>query len=266
MKRWFSLVATLGVLWTMESAGWAAEPSSGKDTPGPVKERAIAAIKKLGGTVELDSKSRAKPVIRVNLRRTEVGDGDLALLKDLTTVQHLDLCMTRISTLKELKNWTNLQTLNLSSTRITDAGLEPVAKFSQLQHLDLSCTGITANGVKHLQGLSRLESLSLGTTKLTNKGLEPLRNLTSLKRLVLAGAAGFTDMGLAPLRNLSNLEYLSLQHTAVSERGIQQLKGIQKLKVLDLLATQVDTLAAARLKPLFPQTRIIVTGPHRSDG
>ena len=65
------------------------------------EKKAIAAIKKLGGKVTFDEKKPGKPVISVNLRRTEVTDAGLVHLKGLK----------------------NLQTLFLNSTKITDAGL-----------------------------------------------------------------------------------------------------------------------------------------------
>jgi hypothetical protein len=65
------------------------------------QERAIAAIEKRGGMVGRDEKSPGKPATLVSLSGTKITDDELALLEPLT----------------------KLQTLILTSTPITDAGL-----------------------------------------------------------------------------------------------------------------------------------------------
>src|ERR1043166_211196 len=55
------------------------------------QDRAIAKIENLGGKVELDEKRPGKPVIKVDLRRTKVTDGDLEILKGFTHLRSLNL-------------------------------------------------------------------------------------------------------------------------------------------------------------------------------
>ena len=63
---------------------------------------AVRAIKKVGGRVEVDADRPGKPVVAVILRSTKVTD----------------------AALKELKELKSLQTLDLSDTKVTDAGLK----------------------------------------------------------------------------------------------------------------------------------------------
>ena len=63
----------------------------------PAKERAIAAIKKLGGTVGIDENSPITPVSSVFLSGTKITDNGLVHLKGLTNLRRLILHGTRFS-------------------------------------------------------------------------------------------------------------------------------------------------------------------------
>jgi hypothetical protein len=104
-----------------------------------------------------------------------------------------DRILTNVEVLTELKS------LNLSDTRITDSGLEKLRGLKTLRLLALSGTQVTNNGLDHIMGLTRLETLSLHDTEISDAGLEHLKGLTEL-------------------------EYLYLHNTHVTEEGIQGLR------------------------------------------
>ena len=60
-----------------------------------------------------------------------------------------------------------------------------MARLSQLQRLDLSFTKITDAGIKELTGLKQLERLDLSDTRVTDAGLKELTGLKQLRQLVL---------------------------------------------------------------------------------
>ena len=66
------------------------------------EDRAVAVITKARGSITRDLRAKAKPVIGVNL--TNVKDADAVM--------------------KELKEFKNLQKLNLTTTDVTDVGLK----------------------------------------------------------------------------------------------------------------------------------------------
>lgn len=70
---------------------------------------------------------------------------------------------------------TGFYQVNLSKTRITDAGLRVVADFVHLAHLDVSGTRITDSGLEHLRGLTQLQSLDLRNTCVTDEGVNKLQ-------------------------------------------------------------------------------------------
>ena len=96
-------------------------------------EKAIAEIKKLGGTVNRDLQDRRRPAIGVGfLMRRNIQDGDLAYLQALTQLQQLDL----------------------RESSITDAGLEHLRGLTRLEWVALQETHVTDAGLKHLGGLT----------------------------------------------------------------------------------------------------------------
>jgi hypothetical protein len=67
--------------------------------------------------------------------------------------------------------------------------------LDRLRELDLSSSGITDAGLDHVRTLNCLEYLNLEGTAITDAGLERLRNMTQLRTLELSGAK-VTDEGI----------------------------------------------------------------------
>ncbi|MEZ0385477.1 MAG: c-type cytochrome domain-containing protein, partial [Verrucomicrobium sp.] len=73
--------------------------------------------------------------------------------------------------------------VDLSRTKVTDAGLAMVAGMSNLERLHLENTTITDAGLDHLAKLGKLEYLNLYGTKVTDAGLAKLAGAKSLKKV-----------------------------------------------------------------------------------
>lgn len=71
----------------------------------------------------------------------------------------------------------------LARTKVTDAGLAALAKFSHLRALDLTRTAVTGAGVKALAPLAKLEVLNLTATQVDVAGIEALKAMPALKRV-----------------------------------------------------------------------------------
>ena len=168
---------------------------------------------------------------------------------------------------------TQLQTLTLYRTRISNAGLAQLAALKNLRDLDVRYTRVTASGVKELQaklpGLTVLyQDSSVRTAKravemgaVAGKGETAIGKwLSSIGASVRmreghAVAVGLastsvTDRELALLKELPQLEELSLRDTEVSDLGMVHLAGLRALKKLDLSSTTLADSALAHLKSL----------------
>jgi Leucine-rich repeat (LRR) protein len=137
----------------------------------------LAALRKLGGQIQRDSKLPDKPVVALSLFGTRVGDEDLAHLHTLPQLRDLDLGETNITdeALTHLKSLTHLQKLDLRGTRITDKGLAFLRGLSELRELDLFRTQVTNLGLQHLKGLFQLQTLNLFRTQVTEAGIKELQ-------------------------------------------------------------------------------------------
>ena len=84
------------------------------------------------------------------------------------------------SSIKHLANFSNLETLDLSHTDITDEGIDDiVANFPNLKTLDLSWTHVTDKGVRKLMTLPALYTLELYGTDVTQATRNKVREWRS---------------------------------------------------------------------------------------
>jgi hypothetical protein len=74
-----------------------------------------------------------------------------------------------------------------------------IGKLTSLRSLDLSNTRITDAGMIHLKGLNNLEGLSLDGNQISDAGSAQLKCLTKLKLLSLAGT-NVTNAGVNELK------------------------------------------------------------------
>ena len=147
---------------------------AGCGPPKPTREEAIAAIKRLGGKVEVDENN---DVVDVSLGGTKITDVGLAHLEGLTKLKSLYLSKTEVTGagLVHLKGLTGLEKLSLFLTKVTDAGLVHLKGLNKLETLFLSDTKVTDAGLEHLKGLTKLQELALGKTKVTAAGIKQLQ-------------------------------------------------------------------------------------------
>jgi hypothetical protein len=164
-----------------------------------------------------------------------------------------------------------------------DQVIAQVGRLKRLQLLDVSSSSVTDVGLERLRGLTNLSFLSLGQTQVTDAGLVHLKGLSSVKGLLLDGTA-VTDAGLDQLKGMTNLEFLGLDSTRVTDAGLVHLEGLPKLSQLFLGSSQVTDAGLTHLKGLkrfsiglqnerlhqrlpratSPESRSMVSGSSRS--
>lgn len=130
----------------------------------------------------------------------------------------------RITTLVGFHDYTDLETLDLQGTSVTDAGLGALAGFANLKTLSLLGTNVTGAGLGALAGLHNLETLDLGRTKVTDAGLGALAGLSNLISLSLRDT-NVTDTGLGALTGLPNLKRLIVGGTKVTGVGMSKFRA-----------------------------------------
>jgi serine/threonine protein kinase/Leucine-rich repeat (LRR) protein len=143
----------------------------------------------------------------------------------------------------------DLRALYLTSTKITDKGLEALRTLSRLILLDLTNTSITDEGVQRLCFcLTQLQELNLSRTRITDKSLGLLPTFPQLTDLTL-DQTQISDAGMA---HLPKLKSLSLARTPISDAGLKLLEKQSWLLKLDLSGTHATESGVAQLKAALP--------------
>ncbi len=129
--------------------------------------------------------------------------------------------------------------------RANDATLELVGQLSRLDSLRLTGTAVTDAGLVHLKGLTSLRDLQLGNTQITDAaGLAHLKGLTALRQLLLFNTP-VTDAGLDHLKDLTSLVLLDLSGTKVTDDGVIELERVSRLPRSDIIGPRKRALTWA---------------------
>ena len=128
------------------------------------KPNAVKSIRKLGAEFKYENED-AKRKIKTISFPPKTTDEDAEVLSDpvFSNVQEIDLSGTKITdaTLKHIKALKQLRVLNLNDTEITDAGIAELKEHPTLTQLNLGDTAVTDIGLKHLETAKNLRDLNL---------------------------------------------------------------------------------------------------------
>jgi len=148
-------------------------------------------------------------VAALELRRTDVSDGDLTALAGMKNLQFLDLSRNPTVTdagVAALVGLRNLRYLDLESTKVTGTGLKDRADMVSLEHLTLNDCPVTDETLAAIPRFPKLEELLLAGTEVTDTGLmslvgwHSLRRVTRTSRTTEDGARAFNEAFLADRR------------------------------------------------------------------
>ena len=138
-----------------------------------------------------------------------------------------------------LKDWVNLEYLNVRGSEVTSRVFEHLAKMKNLRTLDVGFSRVNDDGFDALASLERLEELHIGGDKMSGLALPSLRLLPSLKRLDVNGSQRtdsgrwglmLTDVNVESIGALTQLESLNIGGAIVSDVGMKALANMANLK------------------------------------
>ena len=158
--------------------------------------------------------------------------------------------LARLAPLNDLAN------LDLTSTQVTDKGLESLAGgFAALSQVRLQyCGRITDAVFQSLARLPRLKMLDLSKTKVTGRGLKYLSGHKYLGTLLLNDTE-LDDEGFGTLGTMPALAMLDLSHTRISGGTLARLKDCPGLQDLSIAGCSVSRQAVASLRSAAPSLR-----------
>jgi len=120
---------------------------------------------------------------------------------------------------------------------LTDEGLRHIAGFTQLEELDLSSTKIGRAGLVHLRPLAKLKRLKMDYANVDDAALKELIHFKLIEELDVRPrheSGPITDTGVRHLRELPNLRYLHLSGADLTKAGIEALAEIPQLEGLSI--------------------------------
>ena len=161
----------------------------------------------------------------------------LPLLELLPSLKHLDvgglqrtdsglwgLALSDFN-LESIEALTELETLNLRDSKITDRGLARLEALVNLESLDLSCTPVSSRGLASLAKLPKLRTLRFWQVeKVDDRAGAPLAAIKSLEVLDLAETS-VTDEALVKLADLPSLQQLFLGGSKVTPQAVEQFRA-----------------------------------------
>ena len=221
-----------------------AKPVVGPQMNVPTKA-AVAAIKQLGGWVELETIDGQQHVVEVNMvyhEDEEFGREDNDLIHDeCLSYAHKFPYLKRLflkeqqATDKGLANIRGLENLEVmyiwDASAVSDAGMAHLKNLTGLKEIYVGNSKITDESLRIFSKLPKLESLTAQGNQFTDKGLEHIQNMTQLKSLWLGqGENEITDNGVKHLAKLTQLETLDLQQSEITDSGLEHLHSLQQLK------------------------------------
>ena len=163
----------------------------------------------------------------------------LAELKEgLDAVTDLDLTRSGVSDdgMKALVAFPKLEKLNLSDTRVSNAGLASVAEVKSLRTIILANQrGIDDNGILALAPLKDMESLTINGCSVTDVVLPTLAEFEGLQVLNLSGNTeiyGKDFKTLTAKGAFRNLRELHVRGSKFGYYGLEQMNKMPKLEVL----------------------------------
>ena len=217
-------------------------------------------IGKLGGQVTRDG---AGKIVGVNLRGTWINDADMLSLAGMPDLETLDLSHTRITDegMLRLKGASKIRDLNLFYAEwITDQGMTAIRDWKHLKRLNVRGTRISDGTLEIVSRMTGLEALDIAHTSVTDNGLDYLITLVNLKELSL-GRGRLTHASLQILKMLPTITYLDLSGARptppdmpgrAAQQGIPEasVRAIAELKELRVLRLGYSAIAAEGLRIL----------------
>ncbi len=207
------------------------------------QDDAAAHIYRLGGTLVRDANGQ---IIRVDLSDTWANDADVRWLSHIPTLRQINLSHTRITGkgLEPLTKLENVAVLNVQFAEfLTATDIGHLSEWKHLRSLDLRGTRVDSGVFERLSAHRSLEFLDISSTEVDDEGFEELAALTKLAEL-RCGANRLSGLALTVLKTVPALRRLDvggyqrvdsgLWGVALNEQNLERLGGLTQLESLTL--------------------------------
>ena len=237
---WYGIGLFIAVVVAAVVLIWPLLPTRASDDELAAK----AGLQKLGALVVMDSQQNHVSSVNLSTMQLQPVEGKEAaqegkleqaieLLADLPYLSTLDASRTAFgdSHAEKIGALTQLKSLVLTESQISDAGLAYFTELDDVQSLILSSTKISGAGLSAIGKMSDIKVLDLSNTNVTGS-LDPLANLGSLDWLVLRSLT-LEENALTPLAGCKSLGRIGLVETTVSDATVEAFKALRPAVAID---------------------------------
>jgi len=167
------------------------------------------------------------------------------------------------SDLQQLAGTEGLRTLQVdhSASRITAAGIQPLAALPNLDHLRLRGPGIDDAALAEIARLPALRILNVPRGEFTDDGLRLLKELPQLEQLRFSSSR-VTDVGMRALTEFPALKRLHLMGVPITGAGLAEIAKIERLESLYIDDIELSDEAWAALFKARPKLHVHIDQQH----
>jgi len=264
---------SMGELYVVRRSASSNESEPGTTTHSPARGRVVFApgirtILKVRyeGSQHMSDLDRLSPnsLFGINMKRLEVTDDDLKHVARLTSLHHVELEGTDISTagVKNLEPLKNLLFLGVDKTLIKGDALKSIGKHTTLVNLVIGHNDIDEECYKDLLGLKNLTNLQVDNTHLSEKGFSYIVKLPNLLVIKMSGNNRITDKTMAKLQN-TKIEALNVQNTGVGPGSLPYFLKMPRLKHLKLEGRNFSPEQRKEFERKLPRVTLQFHGKER---
>ena len=231
-----------------------------------VTDSGIANLASLGNLRTLNLYA-GDPEFRGDAPNPSISDVGLAHLKQFPNLEELDVTGAEItgSGLERLAvDCPKLRRLVVSHCALSTDDLRHIGLFKQLEQFQCYGTVFDDSVVKQLGSLTNLRQL-VGDLQVSNEGVMALSALPSLEELKLSGKCD--DLCMASVAAMPSLRDFTLTHTRITNEGFALLADNAKLEHVQITGNQVTTRCIETLATMPNLRRLgLMAVEPRADG
>ncbi len=195
----------------------------------------------------------AEEVKYLVLNGSKVTDKGMRAVLHCTNIRSIHLQRTGVTddTLKKLAAFKKLDYVALDKTKVTGVGLDAISGLP-IKHVAMEDCVLTEDAFKSFGKMTALEELWLPDAKMKAEWLKHVATLPKLKEINLMGA-DFDDAAVKHVKSMPSLQNLTLNNTNLGDTGFEELLKAEKLKRLFVDETKVSKDVYLKAKKEHPK-------------
>lgn len=204
----------------------------------------------------------------LDVSRSAVTDEGIRLLGQFSALEQIDLSALKIGGegIEGLEPLANLKELAMVSVQMGSAsGWERLGKLSQVETLNLTQSNITDADISTLVSMTGLKDLNISNTSLTDAALVQLAKLENLEILRMESTRQINGVGLKAFiqkKPMAGLRCLYASSTPLSRDGLSNVKKIGSLEVFEFSSVQLSDQLLSELKGATNLKTLVLGNNH----